>query len=120
MEKLSPQEEEAMKAIWKAGEGHIKTFLDHMEPPFPPYTTLASTVKNLEKKGFVTGKLIGKVYLYKAAISEEEYKSRFMTGFVKDYFADSYKEMVNFFVEKNKLSPDELKEIIHLIEKGRQ
>jgi BlaI family transcriptional regulator, penicillinase repressor len=119
MEKLSPQEEEAMKAIWKTGEGHIKTFLDRMDPPRPPYTTLASTVKNLEKKKFVTGRLIGKVFLYTAAVTEEEYKNRFMTGFVKDYFADSYKEMVNFFVERNKLSPAELKEIIQLIEKGK-
>ena len=119
MEKLSPQEEEAMKAIWKISEGNIKTFLDNMEPPLPPYTTLASTVKNLERKKYVTGRLIGKVYLYKAAVSEEDYKNRFMTGFVKDYFADSYKEMVNFFVETNKLSPAELKEIIHLIEKGQ-
>ena len=107
-----------MKAVWKAGEGSIKTFLHEMGEPRPPYTTMASTVKNLEKKGFVKSRLIGKVYLYKAAMSEEEYKNRFMTGFVKDYFANSYKEMVNFFVQKKKLSPAELKEIIHLIEKG--
>jgi BlaI family penicillinase repressor len=50
MEKLSPQEEEAMKVIWKTGEGNIKNFLDNMEPPQLPYTTLASTVKNLERK----------------------------------------------------------------------
>ena len=40
-----------MQAIWKTGEGNIKLFLDNMESPQPPYTTLASTVKNLEKKG---------------------------------------------------------------------
>jgi BlaI family penicillinase repressor len=118
MEKLSPQEEEAMKAIWKSGEGNIKTFLDNMESPPPPYTTLASTVKNLEKKKYVTGRPIGKVILYRAAITEEEYKNRFMTGFVKDYFANSYKEMVHFFIDKKKLSQAELKELIHLIEKG--
>lgn len=118
MEKLSPQEEEAMKAIWKTGEGSIKAFLDNMTPPTPPYTTVASTVKNLEKKGFVSSRSIGKVILYKADMTEEEYKNRFMTGFVKDYFDNSYKEMVNFFVEKKKLSPTELKEIIQLIEKG--
>ena len=119
MEKLSPPEEEAMKAIWKTGEGSIKTFLEHMDSPLPPYTTLASTVKNLEKKQFVTSRLMGKVYFYKAALTEEDYKNRFMTGFVKDYFANSYTDMVNFFIEKKKLSPSELKEIIHLIEKGR-
>ena len=118
MEKLTIQEEEAMQAIWKVGEGNVKLFLENMDVPQPPYTTLASTVKNLEKKGYLTSRLIGNAYLYKAAISEVEYKKRFMNGFVKDYFADSYKELVNFFVEEKKLSAHELKEIINLIEKS--
>jgi len=118
MEKLTIQEEEAMQAVWKVGEGNVKLFLENMDVPQPPYTTLASTVKNLEKKGYLTSRLIGNAYLYKAAITEAEYKKRFMSGFVKDYFADSYKELVNFFVEEKKLSAGELKEIIDLIEKS--
>ena len=57
MEKLTPQEEELMKVIWQFGEGSIKTFLQEMPKPKPPYTTLASTIKNLEKKGFVSSRL---------------------------------------------------------------
>jgi predicted transcriptional regulator len=117
MEKLTTQEEEAMQAIWKVGEGNVKLFLEHIEGQKPPYTTLASTIKNLEKKGFLSSRLIGNSYLYKALITEDEYKKKFMNGFVKDYFADSYKELVNFFVEEKKLSAKELKEIINLIEK---
>src|ERR1700743_396729 len=118
MEKLSHQEEEAMQAVWKTGEGSIKLFLENMPSPGTPYTTLASTIKNLEKKGFLTSRLIGNAYLYKPAITEEEYKKKFMSGFVKDYFADSYKDVVNFFVEEKKLTAKELKEIIRLIESG--
>lgn len=118
MEKLTTQEEEAMQAIWKVGEGNVKLFLEHMEAPKPPYTTLASTIKNLEKKGFLSSRLIGNSYLYKPLITEDEYKKKFMNGFVKDYFADSYKELVNFFVEEKKLSAKELKDIINLIEKS--
>jgi predicted transcriptional regulator len=117
MEKLTVQEEEAMQAVWKVGEGNVKSFLENMGMPRPPYTTLASTIKNLEKKGFLTSRLIGNAYLYRAAITEAEYKKKFMNGFVKDYFADSYKELVNFFIEEKKLSAKELKEIIDLIEK---
>ena len=118
MEKLTTQEEEAMQAVWKVGEGNVKLFLENMETARPPYTTLASTIKNLEKKGFLTSRLIGNSYLYKPVITEDEYKKKFMNGFVKDYFADSYKELVNFFVEEKKLSAKELKEIIDLIEKS--
>ena len=73
MEKLSLPEEQAMQTIWQVGEGNVKAFLDKMPDP-PPYTTLASTVKNLEKKGFLKSRLIGNTYVYRASITEEEYK----------------------------------------------
>jgi predicted transcriptional regulator len=116
MEKLTKQEEDIMQAIWQTGEGSVKSFLEVMEPPRPPYTTAASTVKNLEKKGYVSSRLVGNTYLYTPEISEEDYKQKFMQGFVQHYFNNSYKEMVNFFVDSKKLKPQELKEIIDMIE----
>jgi predicted transcriptional regulator len=89
-----------------------------MSSPATPYTTLASTIKNLEKKGYLTSRMVGNAYLYKPLIPEDEYKKKFMSGFVRDYFSDSYKELVNFFVEEKKLSARELKEIIDIIEKS--
>jgi len=115
MQKLSPQEEQAMLAIWKTGEANIKAFMENMDDA-PPYTTVASTVKNLEKKGFVSSRLMGNVYVYKPDIAEDEYKKKFMGNVVKEYFDNSYKELVNFFVEQKKLSAKELREIINLIE----
>jgi len=116
MEKLTPQEEDAMQVAWKVGEGNVKLLLENMAEPKPPYTTLASTVKNLEKKGFLTSKLFGNNYVYAPAVSEADYKKKFLGGVVKTYFDNSYKELVNFFVAQKKLSAKELKEIIDLIE----
>ena len=116
MEKLTPQEEDAMLVIWKTGECHVKQVLEQLPEPRPPYTTLASTVKNLEKKGYLTSRLIGNAYLYKPAVSESEYKKRFVNGLVKQYFDNSYKDMVSFFIEQKKLSARELKDLIQLIE----
>jgi BlaI family transcriptional regulator, penicillinase repressor len=119
MEKLTPQEEEAMQAIWKTGEGIVKSFMENMEEPVPPYTTLASTIKKLEKKGYVRSRLKRNAYLYKAVVSEEAYKQKFMQNMVATYFANSYKELVNFFVQQKNVSTKELKEIIDLIEKNK-
>ena len=105
-----------MQVIWEVGEGNLKGYLDRMPEPRPPYTTLASTVKNLEKKGYVSSRLLGNTYLYMPRVSAEAYKQQFMQGFVADYFNNSYKDMVNFFVQQKKLKPKELKEIIDLIE----
>ena len=119
MEKLTFQEEEAMQAVWKTGEGNIKSFMENMDVDIP-YTTVASTIKNLEKKNYLSSRLLGNTYLYKPTVSEEEYKKKFMGSVVKEYFDNSYKQMVNFFVDQKKLSAKELKEIIDMIEKGNK
>jgi predicted transcriptional regulator len=117
MEKLTHQEETAMLTIWKTNGGFVKDFLEAHPTPQPPYTTLASTVKNLEKKGYLQSRKIGNVYEYTPVIEENDYKQQFMSGFVKDYFENSYKSLVTFFAKENKISPEELKEIVNMIEK---
>lgn len=116
MERLTQVEEETMQAVWRTGEGNIKAFMENMDEP-SPYTTVASTVKNLEKKGYLASRLIGNAYLYKPLVSEDEYKKKYVGTVVKEYFDNSYKELVNFFVEQKKLSAKELKEILELIER---
>ncbi|MCX2738555.1 BlaI/MecI/CopY family transcriptional regulator [Pontibacter anaerobius] len=116
MEKLTQQEEEAMQAIWSLEGGFIKDILEILSEPKPPYTTLASTVKNLEKKGYVQGEKLGNSYRYHPLIKQEDYKKRFMKGFVGDYFKNSYKELVAFFAKEKQISAEELKEIINMIE----
>jgi predicted transcriptional regulator len=118
MEKLSVQEEEVMQPIWKKGGGFIRDFMEEMKNP-PPYTTLASTVKNLEKKGFVKSRKLSNSYWYQPVISQEAYNRNHLSHVVKDYFSNSYKEMVTFFAKERKISPDELKEIIAMIEKNK-
>jgi BlaI family transcriptional regulator, penicillinase repressor len=116
-EKLSRQEEQAMQAVWKVGEGNVKTFLENMSgDAAPPYTTLASTIKNLEKKGYLSSRQVGNMYLYKPVIDEKEYKKNSLTTLVKQHFDNSYKDMVAFFAEQKKISAKELKEIIDMID----
>ena len=118
MDPLTHVEEETMQAVWRTGEGNVKSFIEHLDEAIP-YTTVASTIKNLEKKGYLSSRLAGNAYLYKPIVTEADYKKKFMGKVVKEYFDNSYKEMVNFFVEQKKLSAKELKEIINMIEKGQ-
>lgn len=120
MERLSYQEEEIMLIIWQLGECIVKDVRSRMCAPQPPYTTVASVVKNLEKKGYVTSRMVGNTYIYRPAVAENDYKSEFMSGVVSNYFADSYKGLVTFFAQKEKISTSELREIIEMIEHGER
>lgn len=116
MEKLTHQEEAIMQVIWQTGKGFIKDYIEKLPDPKPPYTTIASIVKKLEDKGYLQGRKYGVIIEYSVLIPEKEYKRKFMKGFVKDYFENSYKELVTFFAKDKKISPEELKEIIKMIE----
>lgn len=118
MEKLTRQEEEVMLHIWELGSCVVKDIVNRYPQPTPPYTTVASIVKNLERKQYVHPRRVGNTYLYTPLINESEYKRTFMSGFVRNYFENSYKEMVSFFAKEQKISTNELKEIIDMIEKG--
>lgn len=118
MEKLNTQEEMIMQGMWKIGMGAVRDIIEQLPSPPPPYTTVASVVKNLEKKGFLSSRKYGNTYVYAPLVSEEKYKARFMSQVVSRYFENSYKNMVSFFAEKEKISANDLKDIIDMIEKG--
>lgn len=117
MEKLTIQEEEVMLHIWSMGECFVKDIVAKFPEPKPPYTTVASIVNNLKRKGYVTAKRFGNTYQYTPVVKQSEYKRTFVSGVVRNYFADSYKEMVSFFAKEQKISAADLKDIINLIEK---
>lgn len=119
MEKLTYQEEEAMRFIWKLGPCFVKEVVGCYDDPVPPYTTVASIINNLKRKGYLKAEKFGNTYRYTPMIAQDEYTKKSVSNLVKNYFADSYKEMVSFFAKEQKISKDDLHEIIDLIEKEK-
>src|SRR5690606_41271122 len=117
MQKLTQQEEEAMQMIWQNKGGFVKDILDLLPEPKVPYTTLASTLKNLEKKRYLNAVKLGNSFRYEPIIEEDEYKKAFMGNFVSDYFKNTYKELITLFANDDKISQDKLNEYMEMIVK---
>ncbi|MDR2854477.1 MAG: BlaI/MecI/CopY family transcriptional regulator [Prevotellaceae bacterium] len=117
LEQLTPQEEQLMLYVWQQGKGFVKDFREMYAGSKPPYTTIATTMKKLEAKGYVAAKLYGNTYEYRPKIRQDRYKKAFLSDVVSNYFQNSYKEMVTFFAKEEKLSEKDLQEIIQLIKK---
>ena len=120
MEKLTAKEEQAMRVLWTAGKGFVKDLLEEYPEPKPHYNTLSSLVRLLEDKGYVGHKAYGNTHEYFPLISKEEYQREFMSYIVESYFGRSYKNVVSFFAREQNISVEELKEIIKMIEKGKE
>lgn len=120
MEKLTPQEEEVMRIMWQQKGAFVREVLEQLEPPQPPYTTLASLVKNIERKGYLQSTKVGNSLRYTPTVSAKEYNRGKIGSVVKNYFSNSYQELVTFFINDQKLSPEELEEVLRIIKEGKK
>jgi len=119
MEKLTNKEEEIMKILWRLKKAFVKDIMEEITENKPHYNTLSTIVRNLEDKKFVGFKAYGKTHQYFPLIKKEDYYKAYVNKEMVGYFDNSYKNIVSFFAKEEKISVDELKEIINLIENGK-
>ena len=118
MDKLTNKEEEIMHILWKLKKAFVKDVLAEIKNDKPHYNTLSTIIRNLEDKGYVGYTAYGKTHQYFPIVSKEDYRKGFMKTAIDNYFNNSYKNMVSFFAKEEKISVEELKDIIALIEKN--
>lgn len=116
MKKLTRAEEQIMQVLWELERGFIKDIMVHLPDPKPAYNTVSTIVRILEKKGFVGYKAYGNTHEYFPLIDKPEYTKKFLNYVVKDYFSNSYKQLVSFFADKENLSIEEMEEIRRMID----
>jgi predicted transcriptional regulator len=75
-------------------------------------------VRSLEAKGYLAHTPYGNTYQYYAVVSETEHGGTTIKGAVSRYFENSYLTAVSALVKEEKISVDELKQLIEQIEKG--
>jgi BlaI family penicillinase repressor len=116
MQKLTNKEEEIMHILWKLKRAFVKDVLAEIKEETPHYNTLSTIIRNLEEKGYVGHDAFGNTHQYYPIIALEDYRKAFMSTAIENYFNNSYKNMVSFFAEEDKISAEELREILEIIE----
>jgi len=116
MQKLTNKEEEIMQILWKLEKAFVKEVMAEITEEQPHYNTLSTIIRNLEDKGFVAHHAYGNTHQYYPIVKMEDYRKRFMNTAIETYFNSSYKNMVSFFAEEEKISAEELREILAIIE----
>ncbi len=120
MKHLTKKEKEIMNLFWKHGEMFVKELQELYDEPKPHVNTLSTMVRSLEASGYLGHKAYGNTYQYFPIISEAEYGKNFLSGIINNYFDNSYISVISTLVKEEKVSVDELKDLIAQIEKGRE
>ena len=119
MKKLTKKEEEIMNLFWDKGAMFVRELLEHYDEPKPHFNTLSTMVRNLEANGYVSHKAYGNSYQYYPVVSREDYAGRTFKGVISSYFNNSYLSAVSALVKEEKITVEELKELIEQIENGQ-
>lgn len=121
MNTLTNMEEEIMNHYWERGDMQIRELRECYAEPKPHVNTLSTLVHILENKGFLGHRaLTARCFQYFAKISREQYKGRTLSSVIDKLFGCSYKSAVSALVREEKITVDELKELIASLDEERK
>jgi len=117
MKILTKAEEQVMQVLWKLEKGFLREIIETMPAPKPHQNTVATLLKILVDKEFVSITVLGRQHLYTPLVEKDEYSKRTMKQIVKGYFEGSFSNVVSFMVKENNISIEELETLLAQIKK---
>ncbi len=118
--RLTEREEEIMKQLWSVGPMTVRELVQTYPEPRPHVNTVSTTVRILEEKGYVAHDDEAAPFHYYAVAEASQFARPGLSNIIQTYFNNSYKSVVSAFVEDEKLTVDELREIIDIIEQQKR
>jgi predicted transcriptional regulator len=117
---LTKAEEQIMQILWKIEKGFIKDILEHYKKPKPAYTTIATILKIMDKKGFVSYKTYGNTYQYYPLITKKEYSKKQLNKVFSKHFENSIEDVVTYFADNNKVNVSDIDAAIKALEEIKE
>ena len=117
MRRLTKKERVIMDYYWTYGPMFIRELQERYPDPKPSFGTLSNQVRTLQADGFISHNAHGTNYQYYAIVDREQYSKSGINGIVDDFFSSSYSSVVMSFLKDEKLSVEELEQIICEVDK---
>jgi len=106
-----------MQTLWKLDKAFLREIIEAMPNPKPHQNTVATLLKILVEKEFVSITVLGRQHQYSPLVGKEEYSKRTIKQMVKGYFEGSFSNVVSFMVKENNISIEELESLLTQIKK---
>ena len=115
--RISETEWEIMKIVWSKGQCTANEILDALNSRDSWHPKTARTlIGRLVKKRALTFKEDGRAYIYRPGISEEEAVAHYSQSFLERVFNGALTPMIAHFVQSQRLSPSDLRELRDVLE----
>jgi len=112
MIRLSKLEEQIMDTIWDLGKAFPKVIVSKMSQPTPPYNTVLSAIRKLEKQGHIGFEKYGKSHEYFPLLKKEDYTRSLFTKLFHELMESSPEKMVSYFSDSTQEELNKLQDAI--------
>lgn len=117
---LSNAEEQVMEHLWRLEKAFMKDLLEAYPEPKPATTTIATLLKRMTDKKFISYTLYGNSREYYPLVKKSDYFSRHVNGLIKNFFNNSASQFASFFTTETNLSEKELEALKKIIDSELQ
>lgn len=105
-----------MNILWDMGQATVNEIMERIPKPKPAYTTILTVMQVLTSKKIVGAQRRGKANVFRPLISREQYVDGFMEETRNTLFKGSLKNLLLYFARKEKISKEELIEILSVMQ----
>ena len=113
---LTDAELRLMEVLWEKGTASVSDVVENVQSESPlAYSTVLTTLRILETKGYVKHKKEGRAFIYRPVVKREKAQDKALTHLLRRFFEDSPELLVLSLLE-TKMSSDELKRLRKRIE----
>jgi len=117
---LGDLEADIMELVWERETASVRDIHEILEQDRElAYTTVMTVMSRLSDKGILLKERLGKYYLYKPALTKEEFSQTMFASVVSGIKADLGKNALAFFVDSLTEDEDTLEELERLIQEKR-
>ena len=115
---LSGRQLDIMRILWLRGEASVADVQQTLGAAQPlAYSTVATVLARMERKGLVTHRAEGRSYHYRPALSEQKIGRSMVGDLVERIFDGSPAELVSHLLETERINARELARIKRLVKK---
>ena len=109
---LTKAELRLMKVLWNRGESSVADMVAATAADGElAYTSVLTTIRILETKGYVSHRQEGRAFLYSAATGEAEVSRSEVRHLLQRFFGNSRERLLLSLLGDEEVSPDELKRL---------
>ena len=116
-ETLTEAELRIMQMLWQNGPGTVQQILDALPAqPALAYNTVLTTIRILEKKGYVGHEKDGRAHVYRPLVERGEASRSEIRHLVSRFFRNSHEDLVLNILEDRGIEPDELERLRKMLD----